>query len=244
VTVGRENDPGPESDTGVDQSPLDPAVREELITSNLGLAHQLARRFLHRGEPLDDLVQVGAVGLVAAARRFDPKRGVPFVAYAVPTIDGELRRHLRDRASAVRIPRREQELAAMLRRTAQLASQRLGREASLAETAAAAGVSPAEAGNALVCAEAPAPLASLAKRASATAAAEMEACEQRALVDDLLDMLDPRERQIVRLRFGDDLSQHEIARRLSMSQSQASRVLRGALEKLRRSAGPGLHEAA
>ena len=63
VTVGRENDPGPESDTGVDQSPLDPAEREELITSNLGLAHQLARRFLHRGEPLDDLVQVASVAL-------------------------------------------------------------------------------------------------------------------------------------------------------------------------------------
>jgi RNA polymerase sigma-B factor len=216
----------------------------ELVALHLSLVRKLARGYLGRGESLEDLVQVGAVGLVAAARRFDPERGVPFTAYALPTIEGELRRHLRDRSSAVRIPRREQELAATLRRTAQLASQRLGHEASLAETAAAAGVSPEEAGNALLGASAPAPLAALERRASAAAEAEIEACEQRALVDDLLDVLDPRERQVVRLRFGDDLSQSEIARRLSMSQSQASRVLRGALEKLRRSADPELHEAA
>lgn len=216
----------------------------DLVTPHLPLVRRLARGYLGSGEPLEDLVQVGAVGLVAAARRFDPKRGIPFVAYAVPTIDGELRRHLRDRSSAVRIPRREQELAATLRQAGQLASQRLGREASLAETAAAAGVSTSEAGNALLGAVAPAPLAALERRASASAQEEIEACEQRALVDDLLDALDPRERQVVRLRFGDDLSQSEIAKRLSMSQSQASRILRDALEKLRRSAGPELDEAA
>ena len=189
-------------------------------------------------------MQVASVGLVAAARRFDPARGIPFAAYATPTIDGELRRHLRDRSSAVRIPRREQELVATLNRVARLAAQRLGHEASLAETAAAAGISLAEAGSALLASAAPAPLAALELRASEAAEAEIEDCERRTLVEELLASLDERERKVVSLRFGEDLSQSEIARRLSISQSQTSRVLAAALDKLRRSLGPELGRAA
>jgi RNA polymerase sigma-B factor len=222
--------------------PADPVV--DLVTRHLPLVRVLARRYAGTGEPFDDLVQVASVGLVAAARRFEPARGIPFAAYAAPTIDGELRRHLRDRSSAIRIPRREQELVAALRRAARLAAQRLGHEASLAETAAAAGVSPAEAGSALLGSAVPAPLAALELRPSTAAEAEMEACERRALVEELLASLDPREREIVRLRFGADLSQSEIARRLSISQSQTSRVLNAALDKLRRSLGPDLRRAA
>jgi RNA polymerase sigma-B factor len=216
----------------------------DLVAMHLPLVRGSARRYAGRGEPLEDLLQVAAVGLVAAARRFDPGRGIPFAAYAAPTIDGELRRHLRDRSSAIRIPRREQELVAALRRAASLAAQRLGHEASLAETAAAAGVSPAKAANALLASATPAPLATLERRASAAADAEIEACEGRALVEELLASLDPREREVVRLRFGEDLSQSEIARRLSISQSQTSRVLTAALEKLRRSFGPEVDRAA
>jgi RNA polymerase sigma-B factor len=220
----------------------DPTI--DLVARHLPLVREFARRYAGRGEALEDLVQVAAVGLVAAARRFDPHRGIPFAAYAAPTIDGELRRHLRDRSSAVRIPRREQELVATLRRAASLAAQRLGHEASLAETAAAAGVSTAEAGSALLASATPAPLATLEHRASATADAEIEACEGRALVEELLASLDPREREVVGLRFGADLSQSEIARRLNISQSQTSRILTAALEKLRRSFGPELDRAA
>ncbi len=220
----------------------DPMV--DLVARHLPLVRGFARRYVGRGEPLEDLVQVAAVGLVAAARRFDPDRGIPFAAFAAPTIDGELRRHLRDRSSAVRIPRREQELVATLRRAASLAAQRLGHEASLAEAAAAAGVSPAEAGSALLASATPAPLTTLERRASAAADAEIEACEERALVEELLASLDPREREVVRLRFGADLSQSEIARRLNISQSQTSRILTAALEKLRRSFGPELDRAA
>lgn len=113
---------------------------EDLVGRHLPLVRSLARRYLACGEPFDDLVQVGAVGLVAAARRFDAARGVPFAAYAAPTIDGELRRHLRDRASTIRVPRREQERAATLRRAARVVEQELGHEASLADTAREAGL--------------------------------------------------------------------------------------------------------
>ncbi len=111
MTKGREHDPGPPSDAaGSDGPALSPAAREELITANLGLAHQLARRFLHRGEPLDDLVQVASVALVKSVDRFDPSRGVDFAAFATRTIIGELKRHFRDKGWAVRASRRVQEL--------------------------------------------------------------------------------------------------------------------------------------
>lgn len=189
-------------------------------------------------------MQVASVGLVAAARRFDPGRGVPFAAFAAPTIDGELRRHLRDRSSSIRVPRREQERAAALRRAATAVAQRLGREASLDEAADAVGVSRQQAQNALVATLAPAPLAVLERSASPDAEAAIESCEQRALVDELLDGLDPCERKVVLLRFVEDLSQSEIARQLGTSQSRVSRLLSSAMAKLRRSAEPELRRSA
>jgi RNA polymerase sigma-B factor len=213
---------------------VDPAV--DLIATHLPLVRTLARRYVASQETLDDLVQVGSVGLVAAARRFDPTRGVPFAAYAAPTIDGELRRHLRDRASTIRVPRREQKLAADLRRAARAASQRLGREASLGDAAEAVGVSPGEAHSALRAGLSLVSLGSLAERASTAAQDEIEACERRELVRCLLERLTPREREVVRLRFDEDLSQAEIGRRVHISQSQASRLLATALEKLRQAA--------
>jgi RNA polymerase sigma-B factor len=211
---------------------MDPVT--DLVDRHLPLVRALARRYSGRGESLDDLVQVGALALVAAARRFEPARGVPFAAYAAPTVEGELRRHLRDRAATVRVPRREQERIATLRRSAAAAAQELGREPSVWEAAAAAGLSLAEARSALGAASAPVPFAALEERASLTAQEELEACEWRTLVDELLAGLPERERALVRLRFGGDLSQAEIARELRISQSQASRLLASTLDKLRR----------
>ena len=208
--------------------------RVDLIDKHLPLVRALARRYAGCGEPLDDLVQVGSVGLVAAARRFDVGRGVPFAAYAAPTIEGELRRYVRDRSSTIRVPRREQALAATLRREARAAAQRLGHEASLDETAAAAGVSSREARAVLGAGARPEPLATLELRASPVAQEQIEACERRASLGELLAVLQPRERALVLLRFGGDLSQSEIAQRLDISQSQASRLLAAALQKLRR----------
>lgn len=215
-----------------------------LIERHLPLVRSIARRYAGSGEPLDELVQVGSVGLVAAARRFDPARGVPFAAYAAPTVEGELRRHLRDRASTIRVPRREQERAASLRRAAHAVSQRLGHEASLDETAAAAGMTVDDARLALAAPAVTVPLSSVERRASTDADDELSACVDRELVRELVAELAPRERQLVRLRFDDDLSQTEIARRLSISQSQASRLLAAALEKLRSSAAAGGTRAA
>jgi RNA polymerase sigma-B factor len=208
----------------------------DLIDRHLPLVRSLARRYLASGEQLDDLVQVGAVGLVAAARRFDPSRGVPFTAYAAATVDGELRRHVRDRVAQIRVPRREQERAASLRRAASSAAQRLGREPSLAETAEAAGLAVEDARTALRGPARVVPLADAAGEASAAAEDEFEACEDRALVRELVASLGPRERRLLGLRFGGDLPQTEIARRLNISQSQASRELAATLEKLRRTA--------
>jgi RNA polymerase sigma-B factor len=142
VTEGREDDPGSLSDAAVPERPaLDPIAREELITANLGLAHQLARRFLHRGEPLDDLVQVASVALVKSVDRFDPDRGVDFAAFATRTIIGELKRHFRDKGWAVRASRRVQELYLELGHVTGTLVQQLGRNPTVAELAAATGAS-------------------------------------------------------------------------------------------------------
>jgi len=216
----------------------------DLVDRHLPLVRSLARRYRDCGEPFEDLVQVGSVGLVAAARRFDPSRGVHFAAYAAPTVDGELRRYLRDRASMIRVPRREQERATLLREAAQVATQRLGHEASLAETARTAGIPIHVARRTLTQSAATVPLSTLERRESTAAADEFAACEDKAFVSELVMSLAPRERQLVRLRFGSDLSQAEIAQRLDISQSQTSRLLAAVLEKLRDSADANDHRAA
>ena len=110
-----------------------------MITDNLGLAHQLARRFLHRGEPLDDLVQVASVALVKSVDRFDPDRGVDFAAFATRTIIGELKRHFRDKGWAVRASRRVQELYLELGHATSTLVQQLGRSPTVAELAETTG---------------------------------------------------------------------------------------------------------
>jgi RNA polymerase sigma-B factor len=217
---------------------------ERLVRRHLPLVRSLASRHAGRGESLDDLVQVASLALVTAARRFDPDRGVPFAAYAAPTIDGELRHYLRDRTGAVRIPRREQQAAVRISQALGAISQRLGREASLPEAADAASVAVGEARRALESRRAPTPWTELEACASAEAEEEIDACEVRALVQAGLRHLDAREREAVGLRFVADLPQTEIGRRMDISQSQASRILAGALEKLRLELGPELDQAA
>jgi RNA polymerase sigma-B factor len=122
-------------------SALSDAARDAMITENLGLAHQLARRFLHRGEPLDDLVQVASVALVKSVDRFDESRGVDFAAFATRTIIGELKRHFRDKGWAVRASRRVQELYLELGHATSTLVQQLGRSPTVAELAQATGSS-------------------------------------------------------------------------------------------------------
>jgi RNA polymerase sigma-B factor len=223
----------------LDDHALNPIGQTNLVEQHLPLARGLARRHAGAGEAFEDLVQVGALALVTAARRYDPERGIPFAAYAIPTVDGELRRHLRDRAATVRVPRREQALAGALRRAAVAASQRLGREASLAEVADAAGLTSRDAARVLGGTAAPASLSSLDAQASVTATDEIEACERRLSLRAAFAALEPREREALALRFAGELSLREVARRLGMSQGQAGRAVRRALEKIR----PALEES-
>ena len=216
----------------------DLAARRKLIEHNLPLVEALARRYSHRGEQLEDLVQVGCVGLMGAIDRFDSTRGNDLTAFAVPSIVGEIKRHLRDRASPVRLPRRLQELSGALPRLREQLTARLERPPTMEELAGAAAATPREVADALDLEHARRPL-SLSQPGSAPAEPSVpqdayDATEARLLVDGGLRALDHRERRIVHLRFYGGLSQAEIADEIGLSQIHVSRLLRRALEKLRR----------
>ena len=217
----------------------DPEARRKLIEGHLPLVRALAPRFAGRGESLDDLVQVGAVGLIKAVDRFDPGRGVPLAAYAIPTIQGEIRRHLRDAAQPLRIPRGRQELGAdVLARREALTAER-GRPPTLLELAEASGRPVEDVRDALT------PVRSLPLEAVAATAADgaaerrLELGEQRALIETALARLGRRERRIVRLRYFGGLSQRRIAAEVGLSQVHVSRLLRESLGKLRHELGTG-----
>jgi RNA polymerase sigma-B factor len=197
------------------------------------LVRSLARRFTHRGEQLEDLVQVGAIGLIKAVDRFEPARGVDLAAYAAPTILGEIKRHLRDRAALIRLPRREQETSARIRARRRELTWRLHRSPTSAELAAATELD----GPALVAAlraEEAARPASLSDGARTLGEDEaFRASEDRVAVSSCLRRLHPRERQALHYRYFADLSQSEIAARLGVSQTQASRLLASGLARMR-----------
>jgi RNA polymerase sigma-B factor len=207
----------------------DPDARRRLVELHLPLVEALARRYRGRGETLEDLQQVGAVALLAAIDRFDPGRGDDLLAFAVPTIDGELRRHLRDRVGAVRPPRRIHELRGALPALERELVSRLGRPPTDDERARAAGARREEV------AAATAPLVvPLDEARVADDVDSLRAAEDRVAVARALRRLPARERRIVVLRFGEGLSQAGIAGRLGISQVHVSRLLRGALQTLRR----------
>jgi RNA polymerase sigma-B factor len=221
----------------------DRGLRDELITAHMGLAEYLARRFTNRGEPLDDLVQVAALGLLKAVDRFDPERGLEFSTYATPTIVGELKRHFRDKGWAVRVPRRVQELHLRLAGVVGLLSQELGRSPTIGEIAQAAAVSEEEvleaieAGHAYRFTSLDAPSGSDDEMSlSAELGAEDQGLidsEHRVTLSPLIAQFPPRERMILHLRFFEGLTQSEIAGRLGISQMHVSRLLARALAQLR-----------
>jgi len=190
----------------VDRNPL---LREELVGLHLPLVEYLARRFRNRGEPLEDLVQVGTIGLLKAIDRFDLQREVEFSTYATPTIVGELKRHFRDKGWAVRVPRRLQELNLSLNKVVAQLSQEIGRSPTIAEIAAKAGMSQEEVLEGL------------------------ETLEYRAALGPLIAELPERERRILYLRFFRGMTQSQIAGRLGISQMHVSRLLARSLAQLR-----------
>jgi RNA polymerase sigma-B factor len=220
----------------------DRRLRNELIELHLDLARREAMRFAGRGEPVDDLLQVARLGMLKAVERYDPTVGVPFSAYARPTIAGELRRHFRDTTWTVHVPRGLKDLHAGLgRATASLAAS-LGRLPTALELANEVGASVDEVLEALELRSAyrpnsiNAPIDADGTTSDPAAADESDGIDpaiDSMLVRELLGHLDGRERTIVYLRYFGQLSQSEIAERVGISQVHVSRLLRSSMASLR-----------
>jgi RNA polymerase sigma-B factor len=217
-------------------SPKSAAVdRERLVESHLPLVRSVARRYVGRGESLDDLVQVGAMGLVKAGNRFDRNRGVAFATFAAPVIEGEIRRHLRDKSSVIRIPREAQRARGQLRHQRGELAAALGRSPTTAELAAALDVDEASFERALRAelARESVPLSSGAESGRSDDSDQHGSSEDRlTLLSGCMDVLDERERKLVFLRFFADLTERQIGRELGVSQAQVSRLLSAALARL------------
>jgi RNA polymerase sigma-B factor len=219
--------------------------RSRLVDQHIGLVEFLARRFRNRGEPLEDLVQVGTIGLLKAIDRFDLDREVEFSTYATPTIVGELKRHFRDKGWAVRVPRRLQELHLELTKVVSHLGQELGRSPTVEEIAKAAGATEEEVLEGLEIAQAynftsiDAPIDS--GDGGSTSFAEqlgaedehLENLEYRASLAPEMQKLPEREQQILYLRFFKGQTQSEIADKLGISQMHVSRLLNRTLIQLR-----------
>ena len=226
----------------------DRAARDALVDRFLPLATRLARRYHRGGEPLEDLVQVASIGLLKAIDRFDPARGIAFSSFAVPTIAGELKRHFRDKGWSMRVPRDLQELALRVDRATERLVHELGRAPTVAEIAQDVGVS----------------IEQVLEAREAAAAYRAESldrscsdddhdgtrvvdtlggddpgyrqAESSATVESMMSILSDREREILRLRFEEDLTQSEIGHRVGLSQMHISRLLRQAVARLREAA--------
>jgi RNA polymerase sigma-B factor len=223
---------------------------DELVERHLSLADHVAYRYRHTSEPLEDLVQVARIGLINAARRWDPDRGVAFTTFAVPTILGELRRYFRDRAWMVRPPRGLQELYLSVQRARERLWQDLGREPT-AQDVATALERPLEdvldalaAGDAYDPSSLDAPVGHDRFDGGATGQDflvddrdELHDGENRIVLEQLTADLSERDREVIRLRFSEDLLQREIAERVGCSQMHVSRILRDAVRRMRQLAG-------
>jgi RNA polymerase sigma-B factor len=229
----------------------EPAIREQLVELNSDLVHFIARRFANRGEPLEDIEQVGFLGLIHAIERFDPSLGNEFSTFATPTIMGEIRRYFRDRSWAVRVPRRLQENLLRVNAAAQQLTSELGRAPSIAEIGERVGLDPEDVLAALEVSPAqhtvslestPAGRADEALSLGDRLGAEdsnLDRVEMRSLLEQAMAHLNPREREIMALRFVEELPQTEVAKRLGISQMHVSRLQRAAVEHLRREMGDG-----
>jgi len=211
----------------------------------MSLVRSLARRYSYRGEQLEDLVQIGAIGLIKAIDRFDLERGVELTTYATPNIIGEIKRHFRDKGWSVRVPRGLQELNVQLSRLVEQLTVQLSRSPTIPELAKAAGVEEEEVLEALESGRAYTslslsvgggggddddldPLESLG-----TEEHQYEVSEDRAVLAPGFKVLDERERKILQLRFFEGLTQSQIAQQVGISQMHVSRLIRRSLEKIR-----------
>jgi RNA polymerase sigma-B factor len=222
---------------------LDQVARDRLATEYLPLAHQLARRYAGRGQPLEDLVQVASLGLVKAANRFDPEQGTSFPSYAVPTMLGEIRRHFRDHAWAVRVPRTLQETTLQVDKTTERLNQQHG-EATTEQVAAELGLTDLEViearqtrGEAFTQASLDHPVGEDGDGSLGDLVGgedeSLQIVEEQVAVREALRRLPERERQILTMRFFGEHTQMEIAEELGLSQVHVSRTLSRTLSALR-----------
>jgi RNA polymerase sigma-B factor len=226
----------------------DQAAREALVERFLPLARQLARRYQRGSEPLDDLVQVASLGLLKAIDRFEPDRPTAFSSFAVPTILGELKRHFRDRGWSVRVPRDLQELAVRVERVGEELTRSLGRAPSPGEIAEQVGATTEQV---LEAREAAGAYRAISLDRPRDEDDETDGgmgdtmgiedpgfglAEDAATVERLMAVLGEREREVLRLRFVEDLTQSEIGARVGVSQMHVSRLIRQAVDRLREEA--------
>lgn len=228
-------------------APTDPArraLREQLVTGYLPVAHHIARRYNHRGEPLDDLIQVASLGLVNAVDRYEADRGHNFLGYAVPTITGEIRRHFRDKTWTMRVPRHLQELHLSINKVVDELSHQLQRAPRPSEIAKRLDATTDEVLEALQAAQSyrPDSLDELLTPTSESAAlgdllgdtdGRFEHFTDAHSLAPHLAALPPRERAILYMRFFENKTQTEIAQRIGVSQMQVSRLLSKILTELR-----------
>jgi RNA polymerase sigma-B factor len=223
----------------------DLAAREQLIEQYLSLVRSLARRYAYRGEQLEDLVQIGCIGLIKAIDRFDIERGVELTTYATPNIIGEIKRHFRDKGWAVRVPRGLQELNVQLSRIVEELTVQLSRSPTISELAEASGSEEEEVLEALESGRA---YSSLSLSGGTTydndeavdpmevigsEEPQYEISEEWAVIAPGLRALNDRERQILHLRFFQGLTQSQIAQHVGISQMHVSRLIRRSLDKIR-----------
>jgi RNA polymerase sigma-B factor len=232
----------------------DRAARDELVRRHMPLVRSLTRRYRRSSEPFEDLLQVASVALVKAIDRYDSDRPAGFIAFAVPTILGELKRYFRDVAWSVRVPRGLQERVLEVGNAERHLSSELGRSPSVSELARYTEHDPEVILEALQAGSAYSAVSLDAGSASGEPEAEsyvqthgardprLECAAEVVSIEGAMRELPVRDREIVRLRFVEDLTQQEIATRFGISQMQISRILRGTLDKLRRELGEALPE--
>ncbi|MFL5885451.1 MAG: SigB/SigF/SigG family RNA polymerase sigma factor [Thermoleophilaceae bacterium] len=222
----------------------DATAREELVNRHLPLVKSLARRYAGRGESLEDIEQVGAIGLIKAIDRYELSREVALTTYATPNVVGEIKRHFRDKGWAIRVPRALQELNGKMGPTIEALTSRLGRSPSIAEIAAEFETTPEQVLEAMEAGSAYAPVS---LSSGPTSEGELDPLEtigdvdeefartdDRTSLEPALASLPEREQEILRMRFEDGLTQTQIAEQIGISQMHVSRLIRRSLERMRK----------
>lgn len=224
------------------------SVRDQLVEIHLPLVKRLCRRFQHLGEPMDDLIQVGTIGLIKAIDKYDPQRGNKLAAFAIPVVVGEIKNYFRDHGWAVKLPRKIQRQKRLVDRTVEGLIQTLGRSPTVSEIGDAVGISQAEVFQTFEVEQYGRPLSLDAEHNGNDGEVpitildrlgeedpDLEFLAQRMDLKAALVDVDPREQKILYLKFFSGLSQSAIAQRLGISQMHVSRLQRNALAKLKES---------